>query len=252
MTNLTLFSQGTTGSSVAFDTGPYTMGVQFSVSKAGCTLPAIWFYSPSGATVLPSTIALYAVSGTSLVHSESASWSGAAGAGWVRAAFATPPALTGSTSYKACVLQTAAADWYSGTSHYWDSGAGSAGIANGVLSAPNNAGADGGQDSFTNSASLAYPSSSFNATNYWVDPEITVPAASAGLGWLTTAMMRRRRPARGLWRGPAFQAPTALSFTIGLLTAFSAPGAAVLGLLDETGGPVQDEAQNFILSEDGS
>ncbi len=185
MTAYTLFSQEVTGSSLTTDPTGYTMGVQFTVSVSGATLTAIWFYSASGAGVLPQTIALYAVSGTSLVHQESASWSGAAGSGWVRAAFSSPPSLTASASYKACVLQDTNANWYSATAHYWDSGAGAAGITSGPLSAPNNAGADGGQDTFHSAASLTYPDGSFNAGNYWMDPEVTTAGPAAGASYLT-------------------------------------------------------------------
>jgi Domain of unknown function (DUF4082) len=173
----TLFGQQATGSGIVADASAYTMGVQFSVSQSGCTLTAIWFYSASGAVSIPGTIALYAVSGASLVHSEfiGTSWA-TPGSGWIRGVFASPPSLTASTSYKACVLQTSAANWYSATSHYWDSGSGSGGITSGPLSAPNNAGADHGQDSFSSGSTLTYPATSFNAANYWVDPEVTAPA----------------------------------------------------------------------------
>jgi hypothetical protein len=170
----TLFSQQPTGSSIAGDTSAYTLGVQFSVSQAG-SLTAVWFYSASGAGALPSTIALFTVAGGTLVHSEAASWSGAAGSGWIRAAFTAPALLTAATAYKACVLTPSGANWYSATSLYWSSGAGAGGTTSGPLSAPNNAGASPGQDSFNAGASLTYPAGTFNAANYWVDPEFTVP-----------------------------------------------------------------------------
>ena len=178
MAVLTLFGQPASPASLTSDSADYTMGVQFSVSVSGATLTAIWFYSAPGAGALPDSIALYAVTGASLVHSETASWSGAAGSGWVRAAFSSPPSLTSGTSYKACIFENTGNFFYSTTAHYWDTGAGSGGIVNGPLSAPNNAGADGGQDTFTNSSSLSYPSSSFNAANYWMDPEVTTPATN--------------------------------------------------------------------------
>lgn len=183
MTTYTLFGQSGGGGLVA-DNASYTMGVQFTVSQSA-TLTGIWWYSAASAIARPETIALYLVSGTSLVHSEGTgvspiSWSGAAGSGWIRAAFATPPALTASTSYKACVFHaTTAVNWYSSTAHYWDSGSGSGGITNGPLSAPNNAGASPGQGSFNAASPIAYPGTTFNATNYWMDPEITATVAAA-------------------------------------------------------------------------
>lgn len=176
MTMYTLFGQPASPATLTNDSADYTMGVQFSVSASGCTLTAIWFWSAPGAGALPDSIALYAVAGASLVHTEAASWSGAAGSGWVRAAFASPPSLTSGTSYKACIFENTGNFFYAGTSHYWDTGSGSGGITNGPLSAPANSGADGGQDTFTNSSTLSYPSGSFNSANYWVDPEVTTSA----------------------------------------------------------------------------
>jgi Domain of unknown function (DUF4082) len=188
VTKYTLFSQ-TGGGTLTSDANDYTMGVQFSVSQA-CTLTGIWWYSVSGATALPGTIALYSVSGGgsgTLVHSETPSWSGAAGSGWVNAEFSSPPSLTASTNYKACVgISGVAGNWYSSTSNYWSSGAGSGGITNGPLSAPNNAGGDGGQDTFHAGATLTYPATSFSAGNYWVDPEVQPSgAANTATGSLT-------------------------------------------------------------------
>lgn len=186
MTAYTLFSQPANPASLTDDSADYTMGVQFSVNQSGCTLTAVWFWSAPGAGALPDTIALYAVTGASLVHSETASWSGAAGSGWVRAAFSSPPSLTSGTNYKAAIFENTGNFFYSGTPHYWDTGPGAGGITNGPLSAPANSGADGGQDTFTNSSSLSYPSTSFNAANYWVDPEVS---HSGGLSHNATASL---------------------------------------------------------------
>ena len=173
MTAYTLYGQEATGSSLASDTDPYTSGVQFSVSEA-CTLTAIWYYSPSGAAVLPGTIALYEVSGTVLVASQAASWSGAAGSGWVRAPFTSPPALTASTAYKGCVFYAGGSEWYGlSDPSYYTTGAGAAGIMNGPLTAPNNAGASPGQCSYATGGSLAYPDESDAGANNWVDIEVT-------------------------------------------------------------------------------
>jgi hypothetical protein len=168
----TLFSQPATPATIiGTDPNGYTMGVQFTVSRSA-VLQAMWFFSPSGAGSLPGTISLYQVSGASLVTSQAATWSGAAGSGWVRAPFTTPPALTAATAYKACINNIApGAAWYSDTSHYWDTGAGAGGISNGPLSAPNNAGGDGGQDTF-NATPPGYPATSSNAGNYWLDLEV--------------------------------------------------------------------------------
>ena len=172
----TLFGQPANPATLAADPTDYTMGVQFSVSAAG-TLTAIWFFSAAGAVQLPGTIALFAVSGQSLVASQAASWSGAAGSGWVRAPFTVPPALAAGTAYKACIFDNAGSNFYSATLHYWDTGPGASGVTNGPLSAPNSASSAQGQDTFTVGAVLAYPATVSNAANYWVDPVVSVAVA---------------------------------------------------------------------------
>jgi uncharacterized protein DUF4082 len=181
VTVYTLFGQ-TGGGGAATDISSYTMGMQFTLSQ-NATLTGIWFYSAATATVLPTGCAVYLMTGAgtgSIVsgsQNNSPSWSGAAGSGWVKCAYASGPTLSTGNTYKVVVLiasQGSPTVTYSATSHYWDSGAGSGGLTSGIITAPNNAGGDGGQDTFANpSASLAYPASSFNATNYWVDVEVT-------------------------------------------------------------------------------
>lgn len=183
----TLFSQGATGSSLTADNLGYTMGVQFSVTLTGgqtATMSGIWFYSATGATVLPATITLWDTTGT-LIHSETPSWSGAAGSGWVRSSFSSPPSLTSGTNYVGSVFYGGGSNWYSTIAHYWDTGAGQNGITNGPLSAPNNAGASHGQDSFNQAVSQQFPNTSFNATNYWMDPEVTVTSPGINVNGVT-------------------------------------------------------------------
>lgn len=186
MTSYRLWPSFVPGTNPAADTVAYTFGVQFS-SSAVAQLAAVWFYSPTGVSILPQTIALFAVGVGTPVHSEAASWSGAAGSGWVRAAFASPPVLTAGSAYKACVYSPGGGDWYTGWNGYWVSGAGASGISNGPLSAPADSGASPGQDSYVSTTPLAYPGSSFQGTNYWVDPEISAAAVLQGTAALAAS-----------------------------------------------------------------
>lgn len=184
VTTYDLFGQPAGFSALQNDPTDYTMGVQWDVTlSAGQTavLSGIRFFSPPTAAVLPVTIALWAVSGQSLVHSESASWSGAAGSGWVTATFTAPPSLTSATQYKGSIFDNHGQNFYGVVAHYWDTGPGQNGVTSGPLFAPNNAGGDGGQDTFTANTILTYPASSFNAGNYGVDVvvQVTSPAAAA-------------------------------------------------------------------------
>lgn len=178
-----IFSAVSGPGAVASDQLEYTMGMQFTLSQS-CSLTGIWFWTASGAGELPKKCAIYAVSGTSIVtgtENDTPSWSGAAGSGWVKCTYNGAVTLAASTSYKVAVNGGGGGNnWYSATAHYWDSGAGSGGLTSGPITAVNNGGGDGGQDTFTQTGSLAYPATSFNAGNYWADVEVTTAAATAG------------------------------------------------------------------------
>lgn len=168
----TLFGQPASPATLQSDTGTYTMGVEFYVTKAA-TATGVWFFSATGAANLPSKIYIFSVPGGGFGANQVASWSGAAGSGWVRAAFTTPVVVLPGYRYKAAIGDNAGSNFYSTTAHYWDTGGGQNGITNGVLVAPNNATAQGGgQDTFIASIDN-YPTTVFNASNYWVDVEIT-------------------------------------------------------------------------------
>lgn len=55
------------------------------------------------------------------------------------------------------------------TSGYWTTGPGSAGITNGPITAPNNAGSIRGQGLYTPSSTRVCPTLTFGGNNYWVD-----------------------------------------------------------------------------------
>ncbi len=154
------------------------MGMQFTLS-APATLTGIWYYSGATATNLPVACAVYQMTGAGTGSIVSGSqdlapaWSGAAASGWVKDPYASGPVLAASTVYKVVILKDTSALVYSATANYWSSGPGSAGLTSGIITAPNNAGGDGGQDCFNVGGSLAYPAGSFNATNYWMDVEVT-------------------------------------------------------------------------------
>lgn len=188
MTAYTVFGQPPSPASLTSDLTDYCMGMQFTLSQ-DASLTGIWFYSPPSAGAAPGQCGVYQVTGpgtgTLAVSQTSPAWSGIAGSGWIKATFDGSTTLTASTSYKVAVAWDYGVNHYGATAHYWDSGPGSGGITSGPITAVNNAAADGGQDSFTagNNGSLVYPATSFNATNYWVDVEVTIagPASEQGL-----------------------------------------------------------------------
>lgn len=254
MAVVTLFSQAATGSSIVSDGTSYTMGVQFQVSSSGNTLDAIWFYSATGAGVLPYAITLFGVSGGTTIHSEGSvgtpiSWSGAAGSGWVKASFASPPSLTASTAYVAGVTTDAVgSNWYSATGSYWTSGAGSGGITNAPLSAPSAASSTNGQNVFNVGTTVTFPATSGSGNNFWIDPEVTTSGgstntANASLALTPTFAQTLLRPA-----------DAKLNVVPGFATTLLRPGDAALHvvplftaravntrLLKGSGNPVTDE-----------
>lgn len=137
-----------------------TAGLRFSVSQAS-TLGAIWLDSSSGITALPSTIALYDTAGSgTLIHSETASWSGSAGSGWIRAAFSSAPTLSTGVTYMAVIFATGAASYGYDTGFTWP-----------VTVSPIT-GLDGGW--YNLSGSLAYPNSQGGTDwNWYIDVEVT-------------------------------------------------------------------------------
>jgi len=178
----TLFSQQG-GGALSGSTGAYTFGVQFSVLESGAELGGIWCYSPSGVAALPATIALYNVSGSALITSQAASWSGAAGSGWVYAPFSSPPSLSTGVNYIACIFRTSGSTWFSSTTSYWISGPAGGGITAGILSAPGNLNSVNGQGLYHSGAALACPTTSAVGTNYWIDPVVVSSQSFSGSGW---------------------------------------------------------------------
>jgi hypothetical protein len=182
------------GGTLAPDTGAYTLASEFSLS-ANAFLTGIWFYSASGATALPTYAAgIWAVATQALVpgtlrgvgEGTVTGWSGAAGSGWVKLPFYGGVELLEGHSYYVAVAGNPGVDWYSATSEYWGTGAGSAGIASGILTAPDNASSAAGQ-SGAYSDNWAYPFESISASNFWVDVEVTQKSVSPGSGLLPGA-----------------------------------------------------------------
>jgi hypothetical protein len=180
VTVYTLFGQ-TGGDVVSNDTSGYTLAMEFTLS-ADAALTGIWFYSPSGANGLPTGCCIYdVVSQTEAAGtvSTSPSWSGAAGSGWVKCSYDGSVTLNASQRYKVAVLKPAGVSQvYADTTNYWGGGPGGSGLTSGIITAPSTAGADNGQDSFAISTVFAYPTGAFDASNYWVDLEVTVSSGT--------------------------------------------------------------------------
>jgi hypothetical protein len=173
------------GASDAADTGAVNLGVQFQASSDGM-VSGVRFYKESDNT--GSHIgSLWTSSGTLLA---SGTFSGESASGWQELDFSSPVPVTAGTTY--------VASYHTNTGHYafTSNGLGSA-VTNGPLTAL----AGGGVYGYA--SGNAFPSSSFNASNYWVD---VVYSPTSGT---TPPTVSSVTPAAGSTGNPVSVAPTA-------------------------------------------
>jgi hypothetical protein len=172
------------GGGLSGDNLQQTMGTEFLLSEP-CSLNNIWFYSPPGATVLPSRCAIWTVKSQAVVantDNTSPVWSGSPGSGWVACSYSGVILRAG--DYKTTVYYEGGSDFYEELEEYFGTGAGAGGITSGPLSAPNTADATApGQTTFQEGP-FSYPDTydtDFDGQTRWVDVEVTpAPQANAG------------------------------------------------------------------------
>ena len=201
-----------------------------------CAINKVWFYSPAGATQLPTEAGVWDINTQGQVASNtSPSWSGAAGSGWISTAV-SGTLLPG--SYRVAVYNGAAtpSPWSFKRLNFWTPGtasagsgsySGVAGLTAGPLYAPRtldasvcssfNGGAatEPGQSPFASGPPLKFPNQYVGVhspggalfQNYWVDLEVTpVPVsgtAAVHLGAVTVAMAGTDIPVAGGMSWPA-------------------------------------------------
>jgi hypothetical protein len=137
------------------DNSAVEVGVRFRTSTAGY-ITGLKFYKGASNTGTH-TGGLWTNSGTRLA---TVTFTGESGSGWQTATLAGPVPVTANTTY--------VASYHTDTGFYSSTGNGLASaVSRGPLTALAN-GTDGGNGVYTYGAS-AFPSSSFQATNYWVD-----------------------------------------------------------------------------------
>lgn len=172
----------------------YSLGTEFTLSQA-CTLDNIWFYSPSGASGLPTQCAIWDVATQSVVAGTlktSPSWSGASGSGWVAASYTgvTLPAGDYKTSVWNAAASGSGTGWNEYTVDYFTTGAGANGITSGPITVPNATSATSpGQSTYsTSTTTFLYPDTyvASQGQSYWVDVEVTplsfIPPPNRGRG----------------------------------------------------------------------
>lgn len=161
----TLFATTDTPPSVTTDPTPVELGIRFRAHAPGA-LNGARFYKAAGSTG-PYTINLWNDSGTNI---GSATLTGETASGWQYVSFASPITLYTGQIYT--ISYSLPNGYYSYTSN----GLASI-IASQYLSSV--AYGDGAGNGVYNNTPGSYPTSSFNSTNYWIDPVFT-PGQTVG------------------------------------------------------------------------
>jgi predicted RNA-binding protein with TRAM domain len=143
------------------DGGAITVGFKFTASANG-SITGVRFYKASTNTGTH-VATLWSATGAALA---TATFSGESASGWQQVYFSSPVSVTADTTYVASV--------YDPVGHYSSSpGAFSAAVINGPLSSVANS--TSGNGVYTYGAGNIFPTSSYNATNYWIDVFYTSP-----------------------------------------------------------------------------
>ncbi|MGW5360162.1 DUF4082 domain-containing protein [Actinopolymorpha pittospori] len=183
------------------DAKAVTVGVKF-FSATGGTVAGIRFFKGAQNTGTH-TVGLWTTNGQLLASAISTNETAS---GWQQANFSSPVAITANTTYIASYHTTSG--FYSVTRPFF-----TVPQTNGPLTAPVDGGAQGGNGVFTYGATNSFPTSTFQASNYWVDVAF-VPSSTL---WPSTTV-------------PAVQSfPDAKAVTVGVKF-FSAFGGTVTGI----------------------
>lgn len=145
------------------DTDPVELGMRFTTSQAG-VISGIRFYKGAQNTGVH-TGSLWASTGTLL---GTLTFTNETASGWQTAAFASPISVTAGSAY---IVSYHTNGYYSADANYF-----SAPVSNGALTAPGTA--QGGNGVYRYGSGGVAPTSTYNATNYWVDV-IFEPGANA-------------------------------------------------------------------------
>jgi hypothetical protein len=153
---VSLFSTATTPTNVTVnDANPVELGVKFETSVAGQILGILFYKGPQNTGT--HVVNLWNSTGTLLASATS---SGETLSGWQTVNFASPVTLTANTIY---VASYHTGGFYSADSDYFATDKNS-----GSLTAPSSI-SSGGNGVYAYGGGSSFPTSTFNATNYWVD-----------------------------------------------------------------------------------
>lgn len=176
---------------------PINLGTEFNVSTTAW-ITKIHFWRATLSEVGPVTGAVYAVVGATQLSGTAVTFT-LSGVGWHTVTLPTPVQITAGVRYIATIRH---ADHYAGTGGYFTSGPGSAGITNGILTAPSAAAVSSapiGNGRFDEAGAIAAPTSTFNGGNYWSDVSVTDvdPGGRSGTAIITATSSLTSTGAKG-------------------------------------------------------
>ena len=181
-----VWQNGTPSGAVdANDTSAVNLGLKFQAGSSGF-ITGVRFYKESDNTGTHSG-SLWSSTGTLLA---TGTFSNESASGWQELDFSSPVAVTANTTY--------VASYHTNTGHYAQT---SGGLSSAVTNGPLTALASGGVYAY--GSSNAFPSNTFNASNYWVN---VVYSQSAGN---TPPTVTSVTPTAGSTGNPVSVAPTA-------------------------------------------
>jgi hypothetical protein len=160
------------------DAGAIELGTKFTANSPA-TIYGIRFYKGPQNTGTHQ-VDLWSNTGTLLA---SATATNETASGWQEADFSSPVTITPNTTYIAAYHTNTG--FYSADAGYFNNA-----LTNGALTVPSSA-SSGGNGVYVYSAGDAFPTNTFNATNYWVDvalgPPIETPPVASNYGNFITA-----------------------------------------------------------------
>jgi hypothetical protein len=156
-----LFASTSTPATITVnDPNPVELGVKFTADTSGLITGLKFYKGPQNTG--PHVADLWSSNGTLLA---TATFSNETASGWQEVSFANPVAITAGTTYIASYHTSGD---YSITSGYFANS-----VTNGDLTAPAN-----GNGVYAYGSNSVFPTSTYNATNYWVDVEFTKTQAA--------------------------------------------------------------------------
>lgn len=154
--NVSLFAANATPATISEnDPSPVELGMKFTTSTNGAITGIRFYKGPQNTGTHTGT--LWTSTGTQL---GTLTFGNETASGWQTASFATPIQVTAGTTY---VVGYHSNGFYSADSNYFTSA-----VSNGPLTAPSSS-SSGGNGVYAYGTASAFPTSSFNASNYWVD-----------------------------------------------------------------------------------